>query len=63
MASFSAPQSALLRRFIFRQRRQLPGESIQQFVANLRGLAGSCKFGALQDEMVCDQLIEHTSNP
>lgn len=33
------------------------------FVANLRGLAGSCKFGALQDEIVRDQLIEHTSNP
>ena len=59
---FAAPQSALLRRFLFRQRRQLPGESVHQYVANLRGLASSCKFGALQDEMIRDQLIEHTSN-
>ena len=59
---FAAPQSALLRRFLFRRRRQLPGESVHQYVANLRGLASSCKFGTLQDEMIRDQLIEHTNN-
>ncbi len=48
--------------FLFRQRHQLPGESVQQYVANLRGLASTCKFGALQDEMICDQLIEHTND-
>ncbi|KAL0148283.1 hypothetical protein M9458_056429 [Cirrhinus mrigala] len=61
-AHFAAPQSALLRRFLFRQRHQLPGESVQQYVANLRGLASTCKFGALQDEMIRDQLIEHTND-
>ncbi|KAL0148064.1 hypothetical protein M9458_056604 [Cirrhinus mrigala] len=61
-AHFAAPQSALLRRFLFRQRHQLPGESVQQYVANLRGLASTCKFGALQDEMIHDQLIEHTND-
>lgn len=60
---FAVPQSELFRRFIFRKRRQLPGKSVQQFVANLCGLAGSCKFGALQDEMVRDELIEHMNNP
>jgi len=32
-----------------------------QYVADLRGLASFCKFGALQDEMVRDQLIVHTN--
>ncbi len=48
-AHFASPQSALLRRFLFRQRHQLPGESVQQYVANLRGFASTCKFGALQE--------------
>lgn len=59
---FSTPQSALLHRFLFRRHHQLPGESVHQCVANLQGLASSCKFGALQEEMVHDQLIEHTNN-
>ncbi|KAL0150690.1 hypothetical protein M9458_053994, partial [Cirrhinus mrigala] len=59
---FAAPQSVLLRRFIFRRRHQLPGESVHQFVADLRGLANSCKFWELRDEMIRDQLIEHTNN-
>ncbi|XDV17686.1 hypothetical protein PO909_023512 [Leuciscus waleckii] len=61
-AHFAAPQSALLLHFQFRQRQQLPGESVQQYVANLRGLASTCKFGALPDEMILDQFIEHTNN-
>lgn len=61
-AHFAAPQSALLRRFLFRQRHQLSGETAQQYVANLRALASTCKFGPLQDEMIRDQLIEHTNN-
>ncbi|KAJ8367779.1 hypothetical protein SKAU_G00078070 [Synaphobranchus kaupii] len=59
---FAAPQSALLWRFLLQQRHQLPGESVHQYVANLRGLASSCKFGALQDQMIRDQLIERTNN-
>lgn len=58
---FAAPQSALLRRVLFRRRHQRPGESVAQYVADLRGLASSCKFRGLQDEMVRDQLILHTS--
>ncbi len=61
-AHFAAPQNALLRRFLFRHRHQLPGESVQQYVANLRGFVRTCKFGALQEEMIRDQLIEHTND-
>ncbi len=42
-AHFAAPQSALLRWFLFHQRHQLPGESVQQYVANLTGFASTCK--------------------
>ncbi len=58
---FSAPQSALLRQLQFCQRHQLLGETVHQYVADLRGLATLCKFGALQDQMIRDQLIEHTN--
>jgi len=58
---FAAPQSALLRRTIFRRRYQRAGELVTQYVAHLRGLASLCKFGALQDEMVRDQPIVHTN--
>lgn len=37
----------------------LPGDYAHQYKANLLGKASSCKFGALQDEMVREQLIEH----
>ncbi len=42
-------KSLLLKRLQFRQRRQLAGESIAQYVADLRGLAKLCCFGKLSD--------------
>ena len=48
---------------VFRQRHQLPGESVHQYVSNLRCLASHCKFAALTKEMIRDQLIEHTTFP
>lgn len=59
---FAAPQSVLLQWFVFRRRQQIPGESMHQYVAKLRGLANSCKFGGLRDEIIHDQLIEHTND-
>ena len=44
-----------------RQRGQHPGESVRQYVFALRELAATCKFGALHDEMIRDQLIEKTA--
>lgn len=55
-------QNVFLQCFIFRQHHQLPGESVNQYVADLRGLANSCKFRELRDEMIRNQLIEHTNN-
>lgn len=58
---FAAPQSALLRRVIFWRRHQRMGESVSQYVADLKGMASLCKFKTLQDEMIRDQLILHTN--
>lgn len=60
---FAAPQNVILQRILFRQRKQRTGESVHQYVADLRGLASACKFDALQDEMIRDQLAEHTNDP
>jgi len=37
------------------------GESVTPYVADLQGLVSLCRFRALQDEMLCDQLIVHTN--
>lgn len=58
---FTGTQRVLIRRYKLRKRHQRPGESIQAFVADLRDLARHCDYGALQDEMIRDQMIEGTS--
>ncbi len=60
--NFATPQSVLLRRFIFCRRHKFPVKSVNSYVANIRGLANLCQFGALRDEMIRDQQIEHTIN-
>ncbi|KAJ8349338.1 hypothetical protein SKAU_G00244680 [Synaphobranchus kaupii] len=60
---FAAPQSVMFQRIVFRQRRQQRGESVHHYVADLRSLASLCKFGALEEELIRDQLAEHTNNP
>uniref|UniRef100_A0A672JK41 Retrotransposon gag domain-containing protein n=1 Tax=Salarias fasciatus TaxID=181472 RepID=A0A672JK41_SALFA len=60
---FTAPQSVIVRRIAFRQRRQRPGEPVHQYVTDLRCLASLCKFNHLEDEFIRDQLAEHTSDP
>ena len=58
---FGPRVNAMVERFHFRQRAQLPGESVRHYVFALRTLAATCKFGALTDEMIRDQLIEKTT--
>ena len=43
-------------RYIFHQRHQAPGESIAEYVVELRRLASTCKFGNFLDTL-CDQLV------
>ncbi|XP_064477798.1 uncharacterized protein K02A2.6-like [Ornithodoros turicata] len=47
----------------FRQRKQRPGESIHDFVTDLRILVIHCDFGMLQDDMVRDQIVAGTVIP
>ncbi len=46
-------------RYRFRQR---VGETTDQYVAALRELAATCEFGAMEDEMIRDQLVEKTNS-
>ena len=50
-----------MHRFEFRQRTQKPGESVAHYLSALRELARLCDFGALEDGLIVDQLIEKTS--
>ncbi len=59
---FQDTHSVLLKCLNFRQRCQRSGESASQFVADLKSLAEPCKFGALRDELIRDQLIEKTNS-
>ncbi|XP_064475622.1 uncharacterized protein LOC135389513 [Ornithodoros turicata] len=42
----------------FRQRSQLPDESIEEYVTALRGLAITCNSGTMLDETLRDQLVD-----
>ncbi|CAK6984814.1 gypsy-16 si, partial [Scomber scombrus] len=53
----------MVQRIVFRQRGQRPGESVHHYVTDLWCLASLCKFGNLEEEMIRDQLAEHTTDP
>lgn len=55
---FTGQQRVILRRYKLRKRLQRPGESVQDYVTNLRDMARSCNYGTLQDQIVRDQFIE-----
>ena len=44
-------------RYVFNQRVQQPGESIDDFVADLRKLANNCQFEQLEDSLIRDRII------
>ncbi|KAH7939204.1 hypothetical protein HPB52_008341 [Rhipicephalus sanguineus] len=44
-------------RLRFQERRQLPGEPVVDFIASLRSLAASCGSGALENDMIRQQLF------
>jgi hypothetical protein len=52
----------LLKKLHFWQHAQHVGESVTQHINDLKGLAQSCQFGYLRDEMIRDQLIERISS-
>ena len=44
-------------RYYFRCRLHAPGESIAEFVAELRRLSTHCKFNSYLEDQLCDQLV------
>ncbi|PAA55936.1 hypothetical protein BOX15_Mlig012942g1, partial [Macrostomum lignano] len=60
---FGEKPNVMVARYRFRQRQQLPGEDVKTFVAALRELTELCNYGAIQDDLIRDQLAEKTSNP
>ena len=62
-AHFAAPQTVILCRIMFRQRKQKAGESVQHYIADLRSLAVFCMVGDMEEEMIRDQLAEHATHP
>ena len=44
-------------RFRFYKRNQQPGETVSEYVAELRRLATTCEFGTFLNEALCDRLV------
>jgi len=49
-------------RYVFHQRIQQPGETIQGFVSDFRKLAKSCAFEQRGDSLICDKIIIGSRN-
>ncbi|CAJ1053979.1 zinc finger protein 665-like [Xyrichtys novacula] len=58
---FSSSQSSQMYRLKFHQRGQEPGETVFDFVCELKELLRSCNYGGPQEKLVLDQLIEKTN--
>lgn len=54
---FSPECNVLYERYLFHSADQQPSETIYQYMLRQRHLAESCKFAALHDEMVRNQLV------
>ena len=57
---FGGKKNVMVERFKFRQKSQRQGESVREYVAALRELAATCRFGVMHDELIRDQLIKKT---
>ncbi|XP_064488523.1 uncharacterized protein K02A2.6-like [Ornithodoros turicata] len=55
--------NVMVERRKFRQRSQLPDESIAEYVTALRGLAITCNYGTMLDETLRDQLVDKALLP
>ncbi|XP_059047761.1 uncharacterized protein K02A2.6-like [Achroia grisella] len=50
-------RSEIAERHVFRQRRQKPGESLTEYLQNLKHLAATCNFGDRLEENLRDQFV------
>ena len=56
-AHYCPSPSVTAQRFTFNSRTQREGETLAEFVAELRRLSGHCDFAASLDDMLCDRLV------
>ena len=54
---FEPKKNTIYERYVFNSRSQKPGESFDQFLAELRKLAATCQFGTFEDEMLRDRIV------
>ena len=59
---FSPTINVVAERYRFRQRAQRPAEPVDDYISALRALSTTCEFGALQNELIRDQVVEKTSS-
>ena len=54
--------NVIYERLKFKNRNQISDESIDAYAAALRGMAATCNFGNLRDELICDRIVCGISN-
>ena len=54
---FEPKRNVIFQRAKFNQRKQLPGESVDDFITDLHCLADRCNYGDLRNEMVRDRIV------
>ena len=54
---FKVRRNVIFERARFNRRNQHEDETAEKYIMELYGLAESCDYGALRDEMICDRLV------
>eukprot|EP00745_Piridium_sociabile_P029311 TRINITY_DN47818_c1_g1_i8.p2 TRINITY_DN47818_c1_g1~~TRINITY_DN47818_c1_g1_i8.p2 ORF type:complete len:117 (+),score=20.76 TRINITY_DN47818_c1_g1_i8:452-802(+) len=54
---FDAIKNIIVERARFNQRKQKPGESIDNFVHDLYRIAADCEYGTLKEELIRDRIV------
>ena len=54
--------NVIYERYCFNKRAQEPNETIDTYAAALNGLAKSCEYGTLQDDLVRDRIVVGIAN-
>ena len=55
-------KNLVVERHRFLTREQLPGESVDQYVTELRTLAASCEWDDLKDDLICGRIVSGISS-